>query len=539
MSILTPQQLNKIQGGIDAVRDKINLLPITSTSPNSTVLGQNVSQPLSAEQIKPQSQLQINELSGEKPELSLAFSDIAGMKTGNDIMAKKIVEDQKRLEASQKESTSLWDKLAGSKTSAEVASDTASQLGYDPAQYLAQRQTDIAEMESLQKQYQDMIGMSDNERLNIENNPSFSKEFANKEWTYAEKKWNSRLNTLAGAINTKASIMKLKDENYTQATQYIQQAVNNYTADLKTQYDQYDKFRQDNKDLFNELGDDYVKVYDTAERFALQEYQDKRNEKTQIGNLMAEYPDAPWTANSLSLSLGEASQIAQQSQKYQLELQSQKADIYSKTKGNELDDLYKTLQIEKMRNELIAQENDFESGVLNDKEMKSIDTTPESQSIRSLTDLKTKAENYKKIVDDEGFAVKGAGKILLDSAYADLQIAWKEAAKLGALTGPDMKLIENAVKPTTSWGGIWNKFTAGKNAVISGINQTINTINQKGKKNSDMLLSRNPKYKGSEYIKQLVNPFYQEIEIIDPNGNEGTIPEYQLEDALKQGYKKK
>ncbi|HOI97972.1 MAG TPA: hypothetical protein PLA19_05745, partial [Candidatus Pacearchaeota archaeon] len=184
--------------------------------------------------------------------------------------------------------------------------------------------------ESLQKQYTDLVSQRDQELLGLEQNAGFSKSYLNKELTYAEQKWNLRLSAQAGIINTKAAIMKLKDENYTMANQYINQAVTNATAELKLQYDRYDKLRQDNKDLFDDLGDDYRTVYATSEKKALMDYQTAQNEKTQIGNMMLDYPDAPWTANSMSLSLGEAAQIAAQSQKYQLELQSQQADI-SKT----------------------------------------------------------------------------------------------------------------------------------------------------------------------------------------------------------------
>lgn len=542
MAILTPEQLNKIQGQIDTARAGVNTLNTQMSGFNQTPA---ITQPaasgsvLKASDIKPQSQLQINELTGKEPDTSLVFSDLAGMKTGYDLMEKKIAEDQKRIEEGKKQEDSWLNKIIGAKTSEEVAQDTASEIGFSTSEYLTQRKTDIAEMESLQKQYQSLTEQRDQELLGLEQNAGFSKSYLNKELTYAEQKWNLRLSAQAGIINTKAAIMKLKDENYTMANQYINQAVTNATAELKLQYDRYDKLRQDNKDLFDDLGDDYRTVYATSEKKALMDYQTAQNEKTQIGNMMLDYPDAPWTANSMSLSLGEAAQIAAQSQKYQLEKQQQQADIYKSTQGDVLGDLYKTLQIQKLQQEIRATENDLESGVLNDKDMKSLDSSLESKSVRSLSDLKIKAENYKKIIEDEGFAVKGAGKILLENAYADLQIAWKEAANLGALTGPDMSLIQNAIKPVTGFTGVWNKFTAGKNAVIAGIDSALATIDTKGKKQADLLLSRNPKYKSSEYVNQLVDQFYKTITVVSPDGQEGTIPEYQLDDAIEQGYKQK
>ena len=66
----------------------------------------------------------------------------------------------------------------------------------------------------------------------------------------------------------------------------------------------------------DDLGDDFKTIYNTAQTFALQEYESAQQEKRSIGELMMNYPDAPWTADSMSLSLGEATQIAQQSAKY-------------------------------------------------------------------------------------------------------------------------------------------------------------------------------------------------------------------------------
>lgn len=332
MANLTPEELNRIQGRIDTVRAGVNALTpqVSALNKKSPTMQPGASgSVLSAADIKPQSQIKVNELTGKAPDLASTFADNAGMKAGADMMQKQIDEQKKQQEQVATQKTSLWDKISGAKTSDQVMQDTSKEIGFDTAQYLATRKSDIAELDSLEKQYQQATGFKDQALLNDQSlgAAGASQDFINRKMSRTEKEWNIRLNQMGGVINTKTAIMKLKDEDYTTASQYIQKAIDNNTADLKLKYDQFNTLEQENKDLLDNIGDNYKTLYDTAKAFALEEYQTTRNEKTQIGNLMAEYSDAPWTANSMSLSLGEASQIAKKSQRYKNELAKQEADI--------------------------------------------------------------------------------------------------------------------------------------------------------------------------------------------------------------------
>lgn len=482
--------------------------------------------PFSADTIKPQPQIMVNDYSGKEPDLSLAFSDLAGMKEATAAKEKQMEDIKSKIQEKEKEKSSIWN-IIKSKEQEDVKSETEGNIGFDMGEYLVTRKQDIAEMESLQKQYQDILVLKENEQLSIENRPGFTKSIAEREWTYAEKKWNSRLNAIAGGINTKAAIMKLKDENYTQAQQYINQAINYHTQELENTYKQFDKIQEENKELWNNLSENQKDVYNTAKDFALQEYQTARAEKTQIGNLMSDYPDAPWDSNSMNLSLGEATQIAQQSAKYQKEMQ-----------GDVLGDIYKGLQIEKLQQEIRANESDLESGQLNEKELKAIDTSSEGKNVQTLVDLKNKVNRYKTLLDEYGYQFSGAGRTLLEGAYAELKIAWKEAAKLGALTGPDVAIIADAVKPATGFTGAFAYATGGGiGGIKKGVETMLKNIDTDANRNVEQLLARNEKYKGSNYVGLLASNFG--ITVISPDGTEGVIPSYEWEEAKKQGYKKK
>lgn len=169
-----------------------------------------------------------------------------------------------------------------------------------------------------------------------------------------------------------------------------------------------------------------------------------------------------------------------------------------------------------------AAANDFSNGILEEKTLKQIDGSPQGKKLRALDDLRTSASRYETLVDDYGFEFSGAGKTALDSAYADLQIKWKEAANLGALTGPDLDLIIDSVKPVTGFRGLSAiALGGGVEGIQGGITKMITNIDEDGAKNFNQLLLRNPVYANSQYVQSLGLPFIatanqQQVEQ-DPN----------------------
>lgn len=75
--------------------------------------------------------------------------------------------------------------------------------------------------------------------------------------------------------------------------------------------------------------------------------------------------------------------------------------------------------------------------------------TKQAENTERIVNLLDAAKNYESLLDKYGYQITGANRTQLESAYKDLSIKYKEAAKLGALTGPDMNLIEGVINPTT------------------------------------------------------------------------------------------
>lgn len=204
-----------------------------------------------------------------------------------------------------------------------------------------------------------------------------------------------------------------------------------------------------------------------------------------------------------------------------------------------LDKIYKQKQIDYLDSQILEKNNDLLSGNLTDTEIKAIDTSPQGKKMTTLSDLKTSAMAYQALVNQYGLQQTGAGRTLLENAYAELQIKWKEAANLGALTGPDLQLIQDSVKPATGFRAAQTALTGGGAAgIISGINQMLNRIDVDAARSYSELLSRNFKYKDSGYVTGLSLPFFSqyksqlqsgEILVRDiDSGTIGAIPESEF-----------
>lgn len=154
---------------------------------------------------------------------------------------------------------------------------------------------------------------------------------------------------------------------------------------------------------------------------------------------------------------------------------------------------------------------DVSSGVLTEKQITAIDNSPQGKKLKTLGDLKLKVYAYQELVKQYGTSSFGKQKASLDAAFADLKIAYKTAAELGALQGPDIVLLEEALKPATfsnPLSQVFAKLTGrGAGAVNASLDQAIKVIDASGETNVTQLLARNPAYSNSNYVQTLALPF--------------------------------
>lgn len=122
--------------------------------------------------------------------------------------------------------------------------------------------------------------------------------------------------------------------------------------------------------------------------------------------------------------------------------------VKTQNQSMSLDSRYKNAQIDSIYSQ-IAERNGTIGGVP-EKVMGKIQASPEYKTINGLLPALQALKSYKDAVSKYGTSEKwnGTGKGELAGTYANALAAWKSLAGLGALSGADFSLAENAVPET-------------------------------------------------------------------------------------------
>lgn len=114
--------------------------------------------------------------------------------------------------------------------------------------------------------------------------------------------------------------------------------------------------------------------------------------------------------------------------------------------------------------------------------------------------------DYKDVVDKAGsVAWLENNQSSVTNALANLKTAWKESKNLGALTGPDLGLIEDAIPDITSWTSFFKKFLPGDatDQIKNAIDQQINQIQKSGQARLNVLKLTYPDLQGSDFFNEI------------------------------------
>jgi hypothetical protein len=143
--------------------------------------------------------------------------------------------------------------LVGQKRKEELTN-----LGFEPTQQFADQKADIAETEKLYEDYDKSVAARDAQLAAIESRPGISMSYLGGEQARINREANVVLGQKASAIKTKLAIMEMKNNNFTQAQNFVDQAIKDYTAGLTADYETAIKFYDDNQDIIDNLGKDYT-----------------------------------------------------------------------------------------------------------------------------------------------------------------------------------------------------------------------------------------------------------------------------------------
>lgn len=286
----------------------------------------------------------------------------------------------------------------------------------------------------------------------------------------------------------------------------IEKKINNELEPLKLRYEFQKDFLDRNEARLTTAERDLLqsKIRDNERAYEQEKSQLERLENTKLKLL-----DSAATQGAPA-SVLEAIQRAESPEKAIVAAGQYGTDI--------LERQYKQAQLRKINFDIAqaqAASLDTGNGFLDDKDIQNIDNSPQGKKIKTLSDLKIKLNNYQGLVNEYGFESFGQNKASLENAYKELQLSYKEAANLGVLNGPDLTLIESAIRSATPGigGQIANiaSFGQGTRNLVANLEQAQQTLNSGATQNLEELYARNPKYRGSLYVESLILPFQGEI----------------------------
>jgi hypothetical protein len=260
----------------------------------------------------------------DKPTDGNVTNALAGM-TGVSEYAKGRMQDldtftKERLKAEENrktESKSIFEKFLGKDgenvTSPWEARDTAwEDTGMDVKDYFRTQEAGIKEVEALSTDYEKTKAERDDRIARIEDNQLGALEAGvDQRVLQTEKFYNTRLNTKSAEINAKAATLQAQQGNFAEAQKYVNQAVQDATADTKFRYDMFKTFYDMNEDTFDNVESIYKDAYTESMAVAENEHKLQVEEKTQIAEWLIKYPNAGISLNdSLETAARKASSVS-------------------------------------------------------------------------------------------------------------------------------------------------------------------------------------------------------------------------------------
>jgi len=272
-------------GSLDSITNGLRGIQTQANQVQSTI---------NAGDIQSTSALTIPPSSVETPSINDAAGSTSALeKLTQDYLdqAKALKEQITTLQTSQPTQQSWLDKISGTNASTPDVSTYVQQYNDVMAKVYPNQVADIAEVKTLQDQYNKDLAARDAALANIDNQSMPQSILTGKREAY-EKQANIRLNLEAANINTKVGMINLAQGNADKAVSFIDKAIDNYTAEKKYEYQQYVDFMQYNQTQINNLDTKYQNILENGMNLAKMAYDEQVAEKKSVRDLMLNYPSA-------------------------------------------------------------------------------------------------------------------------------------------------------------------------------------------------------------------------------------------------------
>lgn len=294
--------------------------------------------PSNAGNVKTSSQVQIPTGTPPNGNITDANASTAGVGTQIDTMQKYFADQATlakqqadSLQADQEKNKGLLSSLlSNTKTSSQTRADAYSNIGIDPATYFADQKTKITEIGSLTKDYNDFKSQVDEQKAQlIGQGRGIPQDLLDNQAAQIDRNAAPKLNAMSANINAQSAVLQALQGNFNSATNFVNQAVTDATADAKFKVDTFNTFYQMNQDTINSLDSKYQSAITNAMTLAKDSYDQQVSDKKAVGDLMINNPQAGITMTDTLASA-----------------QSKAAQYISSNPS--LDDQYKKAQIAKI-----------------------------------------------------------------------------------------------------------------------------------------------------------------------------------------------
>ena len=296
---ITPQEFLKLNPQYAAKGNKGDYQGLTGLiQPNQTYVIPGLPKaqaPTIAGNIKTTGGLQMPTISPTGGEVSGATAATTGLNSYYDLLIKQQQDYQTRLTAAQTEQEktrkSIFDFLGTTKSSSQLRAEEYAKIGVSPTEYFADQKAKIAEIGSLTQEYNSVKAAKD-QAIAGSYDKLATNSFINNQIAQIERNAAPRLNELSANINSKASVLQALQGNFAEAQRFVNQAVNDTTADYKFKMDTLSTFYELNKDVIDDLDKRYQTAFNNAFALAKETYDNQVTDRKEVGGLMINNPQA-------------------------------------------------------------------------------------------------------------------------------------------------------------------------------------------------------------------------------------------------------
>ena len=229
--------------------------------------------------------------------ISNASAGIAGMGEYLNTLMKSVEDERRAIESQQKESQGFLKDLFKSQPSiSQTRADIEARTGMKAEQFFADQKARVAEIDSLTQQYNALVAAKD-QQIAQSYDKLASTNFINNQIAQINRNAAPELNRLSANVNAKAATMEALQGNFDRAQNYINQAVQDATADFKNKVDAFSMFYEMNQDTLTRLDTKYQTAFNAAFDIAKLQYQNDFTLKTKLADLQLSNPQVAINLN--------------------------------------------------------------------------------------------------------------------------------------------------------------------------------------------------------------------------------------------------